>query len=145
MAADGGAAAAHANCRRVGESTARRTIASATSDGDHDPWADGNQRGRKPCTTSGLCTLVRPAGVPVAEAQAFFDRTMLHGHAVPAHMVVVDVDVVTVLGHVYCHERWFPKERLATQDPQMMSQLNDSFIVWDKTAVVELRQDGARD
>jgi len=86
--------------------------------------------------------LVSTTGAPVAEAEAFFERTMLHGHPVPSDMVAVYVDVVLAPGHIYLHERRFPKERPATCDTRPMCELHDSFIVWEKTAVMKVGEDG---
>jgi len=137
-AAIGGSGAADAKRRRVGEQTAGRATASAVSDRDGDMGVARSQSGGKLCMTSGSCTLLGPTGVPVAEAEAFFERSVLHGHPVPAYMVVVYVDVVLVPGNINRHERRFPKERPATQDTRMMSELHDSFIVWERTAVVKV-------
>jgi len=73
----------------------------------------------------------------VAEADAFFERKLLHGHVVPVGMVAVLIDVVISPGYSYKHERHFPKERPATQDTRPMGELHDCFIVWEKSAVME--------
>jgi len=97
------------------------------------------------CTISGLCALVRATGVTVAEAEGFFRRTMLHGHPVLSDMVAIYVDVGVVPGHIYPHERRFPKERLATCDTRPMCEPHDSFIVLQTTAVMKVGEDGESD
>jgi len=77
-----------------------------------------------------------------AATAVFFERTMLHGHPVPSDMVAVCADVVLAPGHIYLHERRFPKERPATCDTRPMCELHDSFIVWEKTAVMKVGEDG---
>jgi len=97
------------------------------------------------CTISGLCALFSATGVNVAEAEAFFERTMLHGHPVLSDMVAIYVDVGVVPGHIYFHERRFPKERLATCDTRPMCEPHDSCIVLQTTAVMKGGEDGGRD
>jgi len=141
-AAGGGAGAANAKRRRVDVPTAPRATPSTVSDGDDGRGAAGSKSSSMLCTTSGSCILVSTTGAPVAEAEVFFKRTMLHGHPVPSGMVAVCVDVVLSPGHIYLHERRFPKERPATSDTRPMCELHDSFIVWEKTAVMKVGEDG---
>lgn len=123
--------------RRSGVEGVSRAVSSASDVAGEDVGAVTGPGGRKVCTTSGPCLLVGPAGDTIARADAFFERRELHGHAVSANMVVVFVDVVVSGEFVYRHERAFPKERPALQDTRQMWEVQDAFVVWEKTWVVE--------
>jgi len=123
--------------RRVVTGPVGRGAAAGSSEAEADSATTGSHGGSRLCTTSGRCILVSPAGLPVAEADAFFERKLLHGHVVPVGMVAVLIDVVISPGYSYKHERHFPKERPATQDTRPMGELHDCFIVWEKSAVME--------
>jgi len=140
-----GAEAAEAKRRRVHVPTARRATPPTANGGADSVGVAGNTSSSMLCTTSGSCLLVSPAGVPVAEAETIFERTMLHGHPVPSDMVAVYVDVVIVHGHIYPHERRFPKELPATCDTRPMCELHENFILWEKRAVMKVGDDGECD
>ena len=116
-------------------STAGSATRPSLADSDSDVDELAGPGGRRLRSTSGPCLLVGPTGDPIAKADAFFGRRELHGHTVPASMVVVFVDVVVSNGYPYRHERSFPKERPATQDTRPMWELQKCFIVWEKARV----------
>eukprot|EP00168_Porphyra_purpurea_P012687 TRINITY_DN338_c0_g1_i9.p2 TRINITY_DN338_c0_g1~~TRINITY_DN338_c0_g1_i9.p2 ORF type:complete len:297 (-),score=42.34 TRINITY_DN338_c0_g1_i9:120-1010(-) len=131
--------------RRVVTGLAVRAAAADFIDLDDDAGVTGSLGGGRLRTTSGKCILVSPAGLPVALADACFERKLLHGHPVPSGIMAVLIDFVISPGYAYQHERHFPKERPATKDTWPMGELHDCFIVWDKSAVMEKEEDNESD
>jgi len=92
---DGGLASKR---RRLGGSTAGGITRPLLAESDRDLDESAGPGGRTLCSTSGPCLLVGSTGDPIAKADAVFERRELHGHTVPASMVVVFVDVVVSNG-----------------------------------------------